>query len=357
MKIGIVTFHKSHNYGALLQAIATRYVLVQMGHEVYYVDYWPEYKRDGYRIIPLQPLRRKSIFEKFSYLRRQLQTLCNSRRRYKSFIKFINTYIQPFCKSQYETFDIVIYGSDQIWRKDLKYGGYDFHYFGGDWIKASRHVSYAASAGILPSEHKDVVKFRELLRGLDIITVREKSLQNYLESIGQKDCQVVLDPTLLLGISGWNSIFPIRNTRNKKYVLVYLLHNNVFDMFSITNFAHSINCEVVTLFGKAIAKEKHNEFSTVGPAEFVDLIRDAEVVFSSSFHGLVFSIIYEKQFYVSMKDNLDRVKSLLNYLDINGRLLSPGCKVPVENCNIDYINVNNKLNVLKQTSLDFLSQL
>jgi hypothetical protein len=93
-----------------------------------------------------------------------------------------------------------------------------------------------------------------------------------------------------------------------------------------------------------------------GPLEFLNLGLNAEYVVSTSFHGVVFSIVFEKQFYsLGMGNNSSRVKSILDALGIKDRLISDGNSIDMEN-KIDYHEVNIKLNILRQKSIEFLRQ-
>ena len=96
--------------------------------------------------------------------------------------------------------------------------------------------------------------------------------------------------------------------------------------------------------------------TSAGPDEFLNLIRNAEYVFTSSFHGLVFSILYHKQFFTSFKTNAQRAESILSSLGLSERLLTPMCKsLPVVN-NINYYDVNKKVVELREPSLKYLKR-
>ena len=161
MKIGILTYHRSHNYGALLQAIALRKVLADMGHEVTFIDYWPAYHRHMYALFSFHwMMSRKGIWSKWSYLKYCFCNYSARKKRKLSFDKFISEYIEPYTSSMDESYDVVIHGSDQIWRKQPEINTYNPVYFGCHDIVARRKVSYAASIGTPPQkdEEKQIIK-------------------------------------------------------------------------------------------------------------------------------------------------------------------------------------------------------
>lgn len=354
MKIGILTYHRTHNYGGCLQALATRLFLEQLGHEVYYVDYWPDYHKRSYAVFNKDSFNRCNIKGKLCYVFNVVRTFHNVRKRQKVFEAFLEEYINPFCKPCTEKYDIIIYGSDQIWRKQFALNDYNPIYFGMNNFQANKHVAYAASMGILPQNMEDDKRVASLLKNLDVISVREKELKDYIERLGFNNISLTIDPTLLLDAQAWDKLVPNLQYHGPKYILIYALWGEVFDMDSITALAKKENLIIKTLRGKAIKKESETEVSLADPIDFLSLIKNAEYVFSSSFHGLVFSIIYHKQVYASFKVNGGRAQSLLDSLGISDRYLENYQELPSEISFINYEKVEQKLNVLRRSSTDFL---
>lgn len=360
MKIGIVTYHRSHNYGALLQAIATRIVLESLGHEAYYVDYWPGYHRRMYALVNEKALFQWNLLRSGRYLLKLLYTLKNKRLRRTNMNCFIAQYIEPYCKPETERFDAIVYGSDQIWRKQREGVGYNPIYFGQNDFCSNRHVSYAASMGILPKNATDTVQLRELLSHLDRISVREENLKDYLVSIGIPDVHVSLDPTLLLMSEQWDGVFNSVNGKQigvtrEKYILFYDLMPNSFRHSEIVRYAYEKHCKLKVLYGRSIHRETADRICTASPKGFVDLIRNAEFVFTSSFHGLVFSIIYEKPFLASFALNAGRAESILQQLGLSDRLAKPMGELSIDNYTIDYKAVKERLKAMRTESIQFIA--
>lgn len=354
MKIGIVTYHRAHNYGAVMQALATRFVLEEMGHDVYYVDYLPSHIKDSYKIFSFSRFKDATLRHKLGILRSLMRDYASKKRRKDEFRIFFKEYVYPYCRPLDEEYDVVIYGSDQIWRKQKPFGKYDDFYFGKNEIKTSCSISYAASMGILPDNDSDKEKLKKLVAHLDKISVREEGLRQLLLSLGFENVSLSLDPTLLLTSEQWDKHLPTEPYKCEKYALIYIMGGNAFDMREVKKFTDDKGLKLIVLRGYATTKETEINITSAGPYEFIRLIKNAEYVFSASFHGLAFSIIYGKQFFTSFNSNVSRAESLLNQLGIKRRLLPPKSPIPQDEPSIDYNVVRNKLAEYRKEAFDFL---
>lgn len=377
MKIGILTYHRSQNYGAQLQAIALRYVLCKMGHETYFVDYYPEYHQWLYKPFSLQQLNTmagitgKAAYFLYYPLRRW---------RYANIQRFNEREIVPYCRPVDEDYDVIVYGSDQIWRKQVFTHVFNPVYFGA-WTgngpapkRVGRHVSYAASMGVMKLSDSDKATLKELVGHLDAVSVREESLKELLVSLGVKNVQISLDPTLLLTAEGWNELLPpcfsskeSRNlgglrdsnsktpTSGKGYVVMYDLLQGSFDMGAVKAFAQRRGLELVRLEGFACRIPTSHHRTTDGPEEFVNLIRNADFVFTSSYHGLVFSLLYGKQFVAAFKENAGRAGALLSLTGLENRMIKAGAAQIPDMPDIDYSSVAGRLAPVREESLAYLA--
>ena len=355
MKIGILTYHRSHNYGALLQSVATRVVLEQLGHEAYYVDYWPGYHRRAYAFIDEKILFSLHMRRALGYIKNKVILVwrCKKLRR-KNMNNFIKKYINPYCRSVSEHYDIILYGSDQIWRKQREKVGYNPIYFGQNKFKRNKDIAYAASMGILPNTLEDIQKLRGLLSHFDRISVREENLKDFLFNIGFKDIHVCIDPTLLLSQKKWDEILNIEERNKEKYVLFYDLLPDSFNIQELSNFATERQYKLKILHSKPMSKETPDNICTTSPKGFINLVRNAEFVFTSSFHGLVFAIIYHKPFLASFSRNAGRAESILQQLGLSFCLIPPMVKIPHKIKSIDFCSVEKKLNTIKEQSVQYL---
>lgn len=358
MKIGILTYHRSHNYGALLQSVATRVILEKLGYQAYYVDYWPGYHRRMYALIDEKIVFSLHLRRTYRYLRDKVISVFKCKvQRIANMNTFIKLYIKPHCKPKSEQFDIILYGSDQIWRKQRENIGYNPVYFGKNTFKCNKHIAYAASMGILPDNENDKNEIKALLSNLTRISVRETNLKYFLSSIGVDNVSVCIDPTLLLTSSQWNEIFKPKSVNEDRYVLFYDLLPNSFVHAELINFANKHHCRLKVLHSAPMPKETPDEICTASPEDFINLIRNAEFIFTSSFHGLVFSITYKKLFLVSFSRNSNRAESLLLQLGLSEYLIPPMSALPEAIKQIDYEKVMEKLEILKKTSMDYIANI
>jgi hypothetical protein len=346
MKIGILTYHRAHNYGALLQAIALRKVLEKMGHDAYYVDYWPKYHRSRYVFFSFLQLR----FGLHRYLIHRLINFKPIWRRINCFKRDIAEYIEPYCDKEGK-YDVIVYGSDQIWKRQLEIGSYNPVYFGCNGFSARCHFSYAASMGIIDPSTKEITEIQKWLSRFKSIGVRELDLQKFLKDQGIT-AHLNADPTLLLNADDWDKIFKIERKIEGHYLFYYNLNENTFNREAMNQYAQKRNLKIIELFGNARQESKYS-FSAKILSDFISYIKYADVVFSTSYHGMVFSLIFNKNVYVSFKSNSQRAKTLLDYLNIGDCLIPPKTELYSE-ISIDYVAVNQKLMELRKESTNYL---
>lgn len=347
MKIGILTYHRAHNYGALLQAIATRFILQKMGHKVYYIDYWPKYHQLKYKFFSFNKLRAN----KFNYLISRIVLRNEILKRIDMFLSEISKYIAPFCTLDKE-FDAIIYGSDQIWRKQHETGDYNSVYFADTTYSAPIRVSYAASMGNIKKEDSNTIA--TLMKNFTAIGVREEDLQGFIENLGF-ETYLNVDPTMLFTAEDWDEILSPKRLVSEPYLLYYSLNKGVFDIEVIKEYALQRGLRIIEICGEA-QKERGGVFSLATLSDFLSLIKYADVVFSTSFHGLAFSILYHKQVFVSNKTNAQRQRLLVERLGLGSAFLEPQCKTIPSDLILDYVNADIKLNELRIESISFLKK-
>lgn len=136
---------------------------------------------------------------------------------------------------------------------------------------------------------------KEKVNKFSHISVREEKLKFIMEEVGINS-PLVLDPTLLLTNDIWERVFPIRNMFNERYVLYYRLLRNSFNEKQVADFAQRLGCKLLILEGRPRPTIKKDTISSANPIEFISLIKYADFIFTSSYHGMVFSLIFHKQF-------------------------------------------------------------
>ena len=197
-----------------------------------------------------------------------------------------------------DTFDYVVCGSDQVW--NLKLGDIisnpDLYFL--SFIERKRRVSYAASIGtdFVPPEHRDY--FVSKIKGIPSISVRENSARDIIKELTSRDVDVVIDPTLLLSQKQWSDLAQKpKNFTDKKYLATYFL-GDTDDKTNdyIRKIAEKHNLQIVPLLPDYTDLDGDISTYTYSPSEFLYVLQNAEFVASDSFHGSVFSMIFEKPF-------------------------------------------------------------
>lgn len=355
-KVGIITFHFPHNYGAMLQAYSMQEKLLSMGYDATIIDYEPEYHKKIYSVLrfrdcfELSPI--KTLRHLFGYvLRNPVET-----RRYKGFESFKNERMKltPYsAKSDYADFDYVLLGSDQIWNQALTNNSFDGPYYGEGFN--CKVFSYAAS-----SKHKQLTEevrkgFEVKLKYLLAVGVRESSLKNLLQPLTDKIISVNLDPSLIVDEKTFQKL-NLNKPIKSKYVLIYELnpHKEVLEM--ARSYAKLRNAKVISLVAYFDWKRRfHNCDQSASPEKFLAYIKNAECVFTSSFHGTAFSIVFKTPFFsVRQNNNSDlRIESLMSQLGIIDNFIYLDAR-PTE-CSINFSEVEKRLKALQTDSINYLN--
>lgn len=365
MKIGILTYHRAENYGALLQAYALRTYLQGLGYEVSFVDYWPNYHENYFKPISWDRFKMAGIKGKLDCLLDMTLWLCPKTMRKKKLQKFIINELGVVGKPLYnektkatEHFDVVVYGSDQIWRKQNLGGvGFDDWYFGADNVVADRKIVYAGSMGTVKTTPTDDIYIKQMMKDFCNISVREADLQKYLQSL-QIPSTLVTDPVFLLTKEQWMNVAAPKSYKGEKYILFYNLLNKPEDVTFAEKLSKEAGLPIKEINKKLSLKHFGKRYiSTASVSEFLRMILDAEFVVSNSFHGVAFSIIFQKQFFaVGMGEKANRVKSLLNSIGITERYVEDAHGTFAYMTSIDYNSVAETLNDIVHDSKQYLIQ-
>ena len=363
MKIGILTYHRAENYGALLQAYAMMTYLRSLGHEVSFVDYWPKYHSEYFKVFSLKAFIRSSLKNKLVKLNRLLLMGRTLYQRKRTMQEFMFNQLGLPKRPQYEDrnlvteegYDVVVYGSDQIWRKQNMGGvGFDEWYFGSDNVRADKKIVYAGSMGKIDTDAQDDIYIKKKMSNFDVIAVRESDLQDYLAKLNVSSVQVV-DPVFLLSKQDWDKL--VVPPRHKgKYILFYNLLNTRESISFAKQLSRQHGLPIYEITKKtSVFSGKSHLIHNASIGEFLGLLKDAEYVVSNSFHGVAFSIIYEKRFYaVGMGTKANRVVSLLDSVGMAERYIYPH-QNNMSEIEIDYNKTSPKLKSIVEKSKDYLS--
>ena len=323
-KIGIVTFHRAHNYGATLQAYALEKILEEKEYEAKFINYINYEIDKQYKILKID---KRNILSIFKSIISSIIYFYKNKKRFNNFNNFIKKNLKIIgkynsvneLKNNPPELDCYITGSDQVWNPDITKGLSDAYTlnFGSDKIN---RVSYAASIGKSSLGQED---YKTKLSRLNYISVREKTAKDLLEPVLNRKIEVVLDSILLISGKEWEKEFDLSNNVNEKYILTYYVEENEEYVKIVNELSRKTNLKVIN-FEK---RDRHNYVNfmksayTEGPEEFVRLIKNAEYVVTTSFHATVFSILFHKRFFVvPHKTTGSRVTDLIDKLHIKNRI-------------------------------------
>lgn len=353
MKIGIITFHRAINYGAILQTYAMYNYLKNNYDNVYVVDYFPEYLHKRYAVFCLKRDLSKNIIRMCQNILDEIFCINQRYHRKKLFASFIKKNLQ--LNSINSKYDIIFLGSDQIWNPVLT-GNILDPIFWGNNINANKICSYAPSMET-EIEYTDKTKqqIRNYLENFSSLSVREKSLKDYLKNKFNKDSTLVCDPVFLLDQCFWIQKCVSKPPINKEYVLLYLVRVSNKIIKKVRTF-----CKIKGLELIIISNDSHyyiHKNIILSPDEFVNYIYHATYIFSTSFHATAFSIILKKQFYTFSLGNKgnSRVIDLLNNIGISKRLITINDDIIDDNF-ISYDQHVDKINTLIKTSKDYIEK-
>lgn len=353
-KIGIITFHLSINYGAVLQCFALQNVISSLGGNVRVIDYHPDFQRRANSIInrnPVLNLLRKYYVQLREYSPKWLPW----RLTFNSFIKRRLKLTQRCTyKSIPRDLDVYVVGSDQMW--NYKITG-DFHpaFFAQfPFPKDGRkYVSYAVSMEAEELSAEQEMKCGRLIQNFDAISVRESVLKNMIQPLTDKPVAHTIDPVLLAERSLWDSFAEVPS-KTDKYVLVYQVRYCKEAMDIARDIASQIGASVVELASNMNAPKSPETLGVQSPEQYVGWFKNAECVVTTSYHGLVFSMTFNKPFYmIKIGDGWDsRMVSLIEACHLDGRVISPEDRptfsVP------DYDIANSVLSEMRVDSVNFI---
>lgn len=359
-KVGIITFHAAHNYGSVLQAFALQKSIIDLGYQCEIINLRTPKQLEVYSVLTKRKGPKYLLKNAYYILH-----LKNRKEKHKKFEQFIrDRYI--LSDKQYNScnelmedppaYDFYISGSDQIW--NLAPADADFAYF-LPFVKTGKRISYAPSfgpIGRLSQVQKDTIK--EYIKDYDYVSAREVAGAGLIEDLTGKKTQVLVDPTLLLGKNDWNEIAKTVKAP-EKYIFFYTLFANQNMIKIVKSISKRLKLPVVTPY----VSNQHDMLSgfikvtDCGPEEFLSYLMHAQLIICSSFHGSVFSILYEKPFYsINGMDDL-RVNTLLTKTALTSRAITlEEVESKVEQWSkIDFTQSKSAIELEKKKSIRYLS--
>lgn len=372
MKIAILTQPLHTNYGGNLQNFALQKVITDMGHEPVTID--------RHHTVKLRTKLKLGYFKNLlmHFLKGTPKPLWKSyfsSKKEQAFLRqditaFIDAYItktprlysdkavQAIFKEN--NFEAVIVGSDQCWRPMYSPNIYTYYL---DFLKDNKKIkklAYAASFGTDEWEYTEeqTVRCKKLIQQFDLVTVREKAAVNLVAEKLNKDAEFVLDPTLLLSKEDYMELFAGKNLPDNKGIYTYILDDSDWKTQVVETAKETLG---LPQFSNQHNKHTVNSEKIPSIESWIKGFADADFVITDSFHGTVFSIIFNKPFIslVNVGRGASRFQSILEKLDLSGRLLTgyDSDKVNVLLAeSISFHQVNTQIAEIKNKSLGMLEQ-
>lgn len=351
MKIGLITFHRALNYGAVLQCYALQRLLTDLGHDVTVIDYRQPYVEHSYRPIILSWLLKKLPFP--GKLAKFLRRARELRRRHGVFGRFVARYLTLTSKCGSKSipadFDAYIIGSDQLWGLHCT-REFDPVY-GGDFKRKpnSKLIGYGISSTTRSLSTIGATAVASALGRFDAFSFRERELSETVRDMTGVEVPTVLDPTLLADSELWRRLADDANVTERDYVLLYEVRPYADDPKALsqraTEVADALGVKVIDLSGAEVEVNL-----------FVALFRNARAVVSSSFHATVFALLFERPFVTCvLNDGKDvRYVELLKSLGLSSALHDvnePLSRLP----SLDFDAAKKALQAKRADSLKFIT--
>ncbi len=366
--IKLITYSCANNYGAVLQTYALYKVLKLYADDVKIIDYITErYNVDNptfgdkalstskWKYIPIIRQKWKARF---------VSQMKENRKPFRDFLQKNVVFTDPYYDldelvEARLTADVFITGSDQLWNPEYLWTGIvDEPYYCGFLNDNQKRISYATSFGKNKLTQEEMDAAKPYLNKYAAISVREQSGVEILDEMKLKGIEVV-DPTLLAGKEIFDALISPK-TISSKYVLLFQIDfkRNLYK--AAEQYAKEIEKQLIVIVPdiKQVHHSIQNIVNLPAVEEWLWYIKNADYIITDSFHGTVFSIIYNKKFISSMTaGNNGRIRNVLKATGLNGRALeivnyTELKKIAEEE--IDYKQVNMRVEVLRSKSLSWL---
>lgn len=380
-RVGIVSCYFKNNYGSMLQAYATKKVLDNnnIDNETINIDYNTDFRKGKKKYYLTQIFNFNFIKSKLGMIKMKFDTKINKKlgenvsirnQKYKEFRKEFNlsrsnnTYkdLEELAREKYSD---VIVGSDQLWLPVNIVADY----YTLNWVPEEiNKISYSTSFGVSTIPKKYNEQYKKFLTRINYLSVREDTGLKLIKDIAGIDAKLVSDPTILLTREEWDEIAVKERIIKEKYILCYFLGSNIEHRKFAERLRDKTGLKIVSL-NHADEYVRYSDIFAdiipydIGPKEWLNLIKNAEYVCTDSFHGTVFSLIYNKIFFDFRRYNSkvkgstnSRIDSLLKIVGVGNERILDGTEnvEKVLKYEIDFEKVNKKLDNYRKESKKWL---
>lgn len=365
-EVGIITFHCSNNYGAMLQAYGLKRFLGEKGIAAEIVRYEPPYMTGRHWWIPYAPIqglkgRIWCMFNMWNGFRAHMRVREQFSRQRANMNRFRQEYLlekgQPKLLSagglKRLKYRYYIVGSDQIWNPDITCGLRKAYFGAFENKRKEKVIAYAASFGGSSVRSRHDEKFARLVKHVDALSVREEAAIPYVRKFYEGDVRAVLDPVFFLKKEIWQEAE--KEPGRKGYIFVYVTEGNQ----KMAEYAGKLSREkglpVIEVRAGQQGADKSFELDvTAGPAEFLGYIHNAEYVVTNSFHAVAFSIIYQKRFLAFAHSNLSaRLRNILQIHGLEDKICADGAGKDIDAA-VDWEKVRRRTEEAVRESGEFL---
>lgn len=352
MKIGILTYHFSINFGAVLQCYSLLTALREAGYEAVVINYVSDEQADNISLYRknrnIKSVVKNALLLPFHKLRKERNTLFGDfLKNHLKCTRKVKDYEGFKSLLEEEEFDAIFVGSDQVWNPKIK----DFdRIFFLKGIQGVRKVGYAVSIGEATID--DLYPYRNEINNFDIVSMREKSAADIIKNFCSKNIQIALDPTFLLSHEQWKDLcLSSREVPSNKYLTCLFLNKEKYEnnLAAAKSFADRMGLQLVLLEMRVSKTSiKYHGVINIGPSEFLKYIQNSACVITDSFHTTVFPLLLNVPFY-SINNNpesndtrrielLCRFSMEKNYISVD----------ELEKRDLPHLNSNNVNKVLQE---------
>ena len=372
MKIQLLSYHFSDNYGALYQAYALREWFRKKGHEAEFLNYHPRYVEEGGNFDRiLNPVKWKKnmtiAYLKVSHLYWRHFGYEVQRRAFEEFRRLDLGISGPRSFNAEELSeavdcDMLVCGSDQIWNPSVQKGLDPVYFLQFPGAQRARRIAYAPSFGRPSLAEEYHAEAGKLIAGLDAVSVREDSGVNIVQQVSGRTALCVPDPTILLG--DFSSLLADRPRPTTSYIFCYALRTDDVIREVAERVAERTGATLISPLSTRQRWKAIGRGVEPGPVEWLQLLNGAEMVVTNSFHGVALSIVLNRPFVAvalpGRKGAMDeRVRHLLARVGLEGRSVRSwdrGVFAALTNGEIDWCEVNKNLEVSRHCGERYLER-
>lgn len=348
MEIKIITLHSLFNPGSAFQAFALQKFLSN-DNKVEIIDYRPGYTRYGNSLV--KAIVRKILF--FHLRMSETRKFHSFMKKYMNLTKTFYNY-KDLCQANLKA-DLFIAGSDQLWNTDYPCGNDNAFYL--DFVHGVKKITYSTSVGKKVIDEKNLNKIKAYADSFSSIAVREKDTAIQLTEKLGREVTWVCDPVFLLGRDVYESMIEQKSMFDKPYAFIYLSPKSpMLDALV----AHFRSKGLMIVLGGGFNTSRCDcdvHIKDMGPLDFLNCIKYAEVVISTSFHATAFCHIFHKEFVTILPPkNGERVVSLLEQTRLMNRHILDALDIDAVQKPINWDDVDVKMNEYIGLSKEYLHE-